>query len=121
MSFEEINEMQILYNDRSSVRQFVRWLKEVLNVTVPNEVVLNNKDTEGLLKKLAESIEADEVALLTKLCSLYERIVARLPALVVEEVESSLSYKLKEVFVGINQEVCYSLPDEIRREIKKKG
>lgn len=124
---ESENEKKNPYNDKSSARQFTKWLKETLDITVTNEVILNNKDRNCLLKKMAESINADEINLLTKLCALYEKITERLPYTVMKETENSLHFALSDTFKDewlndlfddINTDVYDSLPDTLSRKLK---
>ena len=119
ISFEEVNQNPVLYNTRSSARQFVRWLKDKFDIIIPSEIVLNNKDEDSLLKKLSESITTDEVTLLTQLCSLYEKMAASLPALTMEETLSNLEYKLQDLFEDTKTDTCRSLPDQLKRELNR--
>ena len=124
---ESENEKKNPYNDKSSARQFTKWLKETLDITVTNEIILNNKDMNSLLKKMAESINADEINLLTKLCALYEKITELLPYVVMKETENSLHFALSDTFKDewlndlfddINTDVYDSLPDTLSRKLK---
>ena len=84
------------YSDKSSARQFAKWLKETLDITVTNEIILNNKDMNSLLKKMAGSINADEIDLLTKLCALYEKITELLPYVVMVITQNNVEFALSD-------------------------
>ena len=124
---ESENEKKNPYNDKSCARQFTKWLKETLDITITNEIILNNKDRNCLLKKMAESIDTDEINLLTKLCALYEKITELLPYVVMKETENSLHFALSDTFKDewlndlfddINTDVYDSLPDTLSRKLK---
>ena len=119
---ESENEKKNPYNDKSCARQFTKWLKETLDITITNEIILNNKDRNCLLKKMAESIDTDEINLLTKLCALYEKITELLPYVVMKETENSLHFALSDTFNNlfddINTDVYDSLPDTLSKKLK---
>ena len=76
---------------------------------------------------MAESINADEIDLLTKLCVLYEKITELLPYVVMKETENSLHFALSDTFKDewlndlfddINTDVYRSLPDTLSKKLK---
>ena len=56
------------------IRQFVKWLKEFLNIDVTHEILLKNSDKEEFIAELSQAITADETEILVKLCSIYEQL-----------------------------------------------
>ena len=71
---------------------------------------------------MAESIDTDEINLLTKLCALYEKITELLPYVVMKETENSLHFALSDTFNNlfddINTDVYDSLPDTLSKKLK---
>ena len=98
-----------LFKNRSEVRQFVKWLKLVLDESIPNELILNNRSMDELLQKLALSINKEDAEVLARLCIVYEGMTHVHLGGLLDQIRSGLEFKMNDFLDEIINEVHDSI------------
>lgn len=102
--------------------QFTNWLRLVLNVSMANDILLNNRSDDEFLQKLASNIELEDVDVFTKLCFVYEKMASSHVDGLVDQVRSALEVGmndfLDQIMDGVRENIYYA-KEEQWTEIKK--
>lgn len=97
------------FKNRSGVRQFVKWLKTVLDVSIMNDVLLNNRDIDELLPKLASFIKLEDADVLARLCIVYEEMISIHLGGLLDQIRSALEFKMNDFLDNVIDEVADSI------------
>lgn len=111
-----------IWKTRSDVREFIKRLKLVLNVSIANDILLNNQSMDGFLQKLASSIKLEDVDVLAKLCTIYEGMASIYLEGIADQIRSCLESSISDFVEDIADEVTDSIlqaKDEQWAKIKK--
>lgn len=115
-----------IFKSRSDVRQFAKWLELVLNVSIANDVLLNNRNMDEFLQKLASSIALEDVNVSAKLCFIYERMASIHVDKLMDQIQSNLEFETNELMndfldhiVGVITDSIQQAKDEQWAEIRK--
>lgn len=115
-----------IFKSRSDVRQFAKWLELVLNVSIANDVLLNNRNMDEFLQKLASSIALEDVNVSAKLCFIYERMISIHVDELMDQIQSNLEFETNELMndfldhiVGVITDSIQQAKDEQWAEIRK--
>ena len=112
-----------IFKSRSNVRQFAKWLELVLNVSIANNILLNNRSMDDFLQKLASSIALEDVDVLAKLCFIYERMTSvHSCRRLLDQIRSALEFGMNDFLDYIVDEITDSIhqeKDEQWTEIRK--
>ena len=96
-------------NDLSKVRQFVKWLKTVLDISIPNDVLLNNRSMDELLPKLASSINLEDVDVLARLCIVYEEMTNIHLGGLLDQIRSAIEFDMNDFLDNVIDNVADSI------------
>lgn len=111
-----------IWRAKSDVRQFSKWLKLILNVSMANDILLNNRSDDEFLQKLASNIELEDVDVFTKLCFVYEKMATIHVDGLVDQVRNALEVEmndfLDQIMDGVRENIYYA-KEEQWKEIKK--
>lgn len=98
-----------IYENRSEVRQFVKWLKTVLDISIPNDVLLNNRSMDELLPKLASSINLEDVDVLARLCIVYEEMTNIHLGGLLDQIRSAIEFDMNDFLDNVIDNVADSI------------
>lgn len=98
-----------IYENRSEVRQFVKWLKTVLDISIPNDMLLNNRSMDELLPKLASSINLEDVDVLARLCIVYEEMTNIHLGGLLDQIRSAIEFDMNDFLDNVIDNVADSI------------
>ena len=104
-----------IFKSRSDVRQFAKWLELVLNVSIANDVLLNNRNMDEFLQKLASSIALEDVNVFAKLCFIYERMASIHVDKLMDQIQSDLEFETNELMNDFLDHIVNVIIDSIQQ------